>query len=89
MPNERGRNGNGTPWSKNAMDDTIEHRDLDTVVRMKCIDVTMWLLEQDGSDTHALDDVLNTAMQLEHWITNGGTVMFDCVDSLRKFVRGG
>lgn len=68
------------------MDDEVA--DFDTVVRMKSIDVVMCVLELSERDTYELDEVLAMAMQVEHYITEGGTVAFDCNDSMRKFVRG-
>ena len=33
-------------------------------------------------------DLIEAAELIEHYVTNGGTVSFDCQDSLRKTVGG-
>lgn len=65
--------------------DEAEAIDFDATVRLKCIEITTWLLDHSGRETFDLDEVLNTAMALEDHIQNGGTVQVVCKNS--GFVR--
>jgi hypothetical protein len=61
----------------------------DDMFRAMACDLAHWLFE--GSSVHPADvgEFLAAAMQIEHYITNGGTVSFNCTDKLRPTVRGG
>lgn len=65
--------------------DDAEAIDFDAAVRLKCIEITTWLLDHSGRETFDLDEVLNIAMALEDHIQNGGTVNVQCENG--KFVR--
>ena len=69
---------------KSAMDEA-EAIDFDAAVRLKCIEITTWLLDHSGRETFDLDEVLDIAMALEDYIQNGGTVNVVCSNS--GFVR--
>jgi hypothetical protein len=63
--------------------------DADCDYRAFACELTQWLFE--GSSVHpaSVDEFLAAAMQIEHYITEGGTIEFHCTDALRKCVRGG
>jgi hypothetical protein len=71
---------------KSAMMDDDEG---DDYVRAFCCDLVQWF--HDGHDTRpaTLDELLAQAATVEHYITKGGTIEFNCPDGLRKTVRGG
>lgn len=70
------------------MDDEPLH-DVDSDYRAFSCELAQWLYE--GSSVHPADvgEFLNAAVQIEHYITAGGTIEFHCADALRKTVRGG
>jgi hypothetical protein len=67
-------------------------KDPDTILRMKCCDYVNDMAERVkiiGLLTIADPaQLIEAAQQIEHYITNGATVAFDCSDPSRKFVRG-
>ena len=70
------------------MDDT-PITDTDCDYRAFSVEIAQWLFE--GSSVHPADtqEFLAAAMQIEHYITDGGTIEFHCSDALRPTVRGG
>lgn len=66
--------------------------DFDIVMRLKICDYVNDMAERasmTGSTAFDTpDDFLNAAYASEHYITQGGTVAFECSDNARKFVRG-
>ena len=62
--------------------------DQDAPSRAQALETTMWLLDHSGRDMFELDEVLQIAMCIEHYLTGGASVSFECTDRLRKFVRG-
>ncbi len=70
------------------MTETIEI-DPDTQVRQHALDAAMWLFDTDHETVINLAELLHTAIIIEHFLTNGATIEFDCVEGLRKTVRGG
>lgn len=60
----------------------------DDFVRAFCCDLVQWF--HDGHETRpaTIDEMLAQAATIEHYITKGGTIEFDCADRSRKFVRG-
>ena len=66
--------------------------DFDIVMRLKICDYVNDMADRAsmaGSTAFDTpDDFLNAAYAFEHYITNGGTVAFECNEGSRKFVRG-
>lgn len=66
--------------------------DFDIVMRLKICDYVNDMADRasmTGSTAFDTpDDFLAAAMAFEHYVTNGGTVAFECSDSAFKFVRG-
>lgn len=74
------------------MDEHGDEFEPDTFMRLAICDWVNAMAER--AHTHG-SDAFNTPAQfiaaaecLEHFITNGGTVEFNCTDNLRKTVRG-
>ena len=63
--------------------------DIDIEARAFACELAQWLFE--GSSVHpvSVGEFIAAAMQIEHYITNGGTIEFHCSDKLRPTVRGG
>lgn len=74
------------------MDDELPEGDFDTIVRLKICDYVNDMAERTsnagGSAFDTPEQFIAAAEALEHYITKGGTVAFDCKDSARKFVSG-
>ncbi len=74
------------------MNDEYTGEDFDTMVRLHICDFVNDMAERAcNAGSTAFDtpaQFIAAAELLEHYITNGGTVAFDCADTLRKTVRG-
>lgn len=66
--------------------------DPDTIVRLKCLDFATEMAGRAAALGQFIlvetDQLIAAATELEHYVTDGGTVAFDCADRSRKFVRG-
>ena len=70
--------------------DEMPEVDPDQYARQQSLDAAIWFYENapDAPAIRTPDDVIAIAVQFEHYLTDGGTVAFDCADRSRKFVRG-
>lgn len=66
----------------------VEIDDFGSMIRHSCVETVKFILDHSERETFELDDVLQMAFEIEHYITDGATVAFDCDDKARKFVRG-
>lgn len=75
------------------MNDEYTGEDFDTMVRLHICDFVNDMAERNNCHGTSRFDMpeqfIAAAEMIEHYITNGGTVAFDCVDALRPTVRGG
>lgn len=75
------------------MDEDCPEADFDTVVRLHICDFVNDMAERactsGGSAFDTPEQFIAAAEMIEHYIQQGGTVSFDCTDSLHKTVRGG
>ena len=62
--------------------------DIDSDYRAFACELAQWLFE--GSSVHpaSVGEFIAAAMQIEHYITDGGTIEFHCSETLHKTVRG-
>lgn len=77
---------------KSAMNDEYTDEDFDTMVRLQICDLVNNMAERNNCHGNSAFDTpeqfIAAAEMLEHYITQGGTVAFNCSDNARKFVRG-
>lgn len=62
--------------------------DPDTEHRAFACELAQWWFDCSPFHPATAKEFLAFAMEVEHYITNGGTVAFECSESLRKCVRG-
>ena len=78
--------------SGGSMDD-IEGEDFDTIVRLKCLDLVDSMAERACAMGNFIitdpECLIEAASLIEHYATNGGTIEFNCTETLRPTVRGG
>lgn len=74
------------------MDEEYAGEDFDTMVRLHICDFVNCMAERnnchDKSAFNSPEQFIAAAEMIEHYITQGGTVAFDCTDKLRKTVSG-
>ena len=74
------------------MNDEYTGEDFDTMVRLHICDFVNDMAERACTAGNSAFDTpeqfIAAAEMIEHYITNGGTVAFDCNDALRKTVSG-
>ena len=73
--------------------DEFAEEDFDAIVRLKCLDLVNDMAERAASSGNFLitdpECMIEAASLVEHYVTNGASVAFDCTDKLRPTVRGG
>jgi len=66
--------------------------EIDTLTRLKICEFVNDMAERALAVNVLMitepSDLIDAAEMIEHYVTNGGTVSFDCSDSLRKTVGG-
>ena len=71
----------------------IEAEDFDTIVRLKCLDYANDIAERAAATGNFMmadpECLIEAASVIEHYATNGGTIEFNCTETLRPTVRGG
>ena len=67
--------------------------DFDTIVRLKCLDFANDIAERAMATGNFMmgdpETLVAAAEVIEHYACHGGTVAFDCTDTLRSTIRGG
>lgn len=69
------------------MDDERDPLDDDMIRAMAC-ELAQWFYDASPFHPATMAEFIATAQQLEHYVSNGGTVQFECNEALRKTVRG-
>lgn len=69
------------------MDDEFTEGDFDTIVRLNICQLVSDMAER-GAGFDTPEAFVQACETIEHYVTKGGTVSFECAEGSRKFVRG-